>query len=176
MRSVLIMGIVLILTIAFTCPVMAQEAPVPEQIKKFEPIIGYWKNQEETRNSPTDSWVKSSSEWELKWAVEGHCVLIDGRTATGGSYMELYGYDPNLNTVIASSFNSEGGKSYCSSSGWDGTIYNFNVSSTAPDGSESIVRCAFVHSSDFKSQTGTCEMFTDGRWWVFRKVQGTKVK
>lgn len=176
MRSVLSLGAVLILIITFTGPIMAQEAPILDQIKKFEPVIGLWKNQEETRESPNGSWVKGSSEWELKWAVEGHCVQIDGIGASGGSYMELFGYDPNLKTVIATGFGSEGGKWACSSSGWDGKEYNLNVSSTAPDGSESIVRCTFVHSSDFKSFTGTCEQFTDGRWWVFRKVKGTKVK
>ena len=177
MRSVLSLGVLLVFITTFSGPIMAQEAPIPDQIKKFEPIIGLWKNQEETRDSPASSWVKGSSDWELKWAVKGHCVQIDGKTSPGGSYIELLGYDPHSNTIIASGFYSDGGSSYFSSAGWDGKICNFNVSATSPDGAiRNIYKCAFVYTSDFKSFIGTCEQFTDGKWWVFRKVKGIKVK
>ncbi len=175
MRSILCLGALLIFIITFSGPVMAQEAPIPDQIKKFEPVIGLWKNQEETRESPTSPWEKSSSEWGYSWLLERHCVRVDGKTSTEGPYLEIMGFDSQLSAIIGFGFNTIGGKWSFTSGGWDERVLNFNFLFYDHPGKASIIgRCTFVYTSDFNSFTGTCEMFTDGRWWVFRKVQGTK--
>jgi hypothetical protein len=176
MRRVLILGTMLILVIAFTGPVMAQESPIPDQIKKFEPIIGYWENQEEQRDSPTGSWVKSSSEWEVNMVLDGYCVQFENKDSFWGSSVELAGYDPKLNAVVSYFFVTNGTKGSVISSGWEGTTNNVFWEYTLPDGTSRFGKCAWVYTSDFKSLTGTCEQFTDGKWWVMRKVKGTKVK
>ena len=176
MRSVLSLGVLLIFIITFTGPVMAQEAPIPEQIKKCEPLIGQWKNQVEMRESPTDPWAKYSNEWEFSWLLKGHCVQNNGKTSTGRSYVELFGYDPQLNTVIGSGFSTNGDKRSFTSVGWDGRVFNLNAVITSRSKISIIVRCSYTYPSDFKSFTGTCEMLTDGKWWISHKVQGAKVK
>ena len=176
MRNLVVVGVLLIFIITFAGPIMAQEAPIPDQIKKFEPVIGLWKNQEEFRDSPMSSWEKSSSEWEYSWLLERHCVRVDGKTSTEGPYLEIMGFDPQLNTIIGYGFDTIGGKWSFTSAGWDGGVLNFNVTDSHPGRSDIIARCSFVFPSDFKSFTGTCEQFTDGKWWVLRKVKGTKVK
>jgi len=177
MKNVLILVITLILILAFTGITTAQEAPIPDQIKKFAPIIGHWRLEVETRDSPESSWVKSSNEWEFSWVLEGHCVQIDSSNSTGGSSVVIFGYDPQLNTIIGTGFGLDGSKWSFSSFGWDGTVNKFNFSMILPQGTSSyICRSTFVYSPDFTSSTGTYERFTDGKWWVFLKAKGTKVK
>ncbi len=177
MRSILTSGVLLILIITFTGPVMAQEAPIPDQIKKFEPVVGHWKLELELRNRPADPWEKLSAEWEWKWALDGRCLLLEGHNSRGNSFVEFLGYDPQVNTVISSGFNIKGAKWSVKSSGWDGTVINVNVAATVPDGTRTLIRrSTWVYSPDFKSFTAIEEEFTDGKWWINRKVKGTKVE
>ncbi len=53
---------------------------------------------------------------------------------------------------------------------------NMNFTDAAPDGTSVVGRCSWEHASDFASVTGTCEQFTGGAWWTYRKVSSAKVK
>ena len=177
MRSILSLGVLLIFIITFAGPIMAQETPIPEQVKKWEPLIGHWRIENELRNSPTDSWEKVSADWEWKWALDGHCFQLEGNNSLGTRFVEFFGFDPQLNTIISSGFNTIGERWSVNSSGWDETVINVNVTVIVPDGTRTIIRrAAWIYSSDFKSFTATAEEFTDGKWWINRKVKGTKVK
>lgn len=83
MKSKCVAFFVCVVLLAVAGPVMAQGSQPPEQIKKWKPVIGHWKNQEELRDSPTGSWRKVSSEWEIQCAPGGFCVQIEGKTPTG---------------------------------------------------------------------------------------------
>ena len=156
--------------------VLAQDPQAPEQIKKWKPVIGHWKNQEELRESPSGSWTKESSEWEIRWAPGGYCVEILGKLPIGGSFVELTGYDPQMKTLTGLGFANNQVRWNITSAGWDGTTLTDNWTDTMPDGTNRIGTCAWAYASDFKSMQGTCKLFTDGKWWVFRKVKAVRVK
>jgi hypothetical protein len=176
MKIAVVVFVVVFLLIATAGPATAQDRNAPDQIQKWKPVIGKWQNEEEQRSSPTASWTKTSSEWEISWLPGGYAVEIHGNLPVGGGYVEFHGYDPQLKTLVGMGFTSNGVIWRVSSEGWHGTTLTDSWTDITPDGTNRIGRCTWEHSADFKTMKGTCDLFTDGQWWTWRKVSGTKVE
>jgi hypothetical protein len=163
---------------SFFSPVFAQEADSNLRFKNLENLIGNWAADEEIRQSPAEDWEKGSSEWEVRWLPGGYVVQTSGKMRIAeeeNTWIQVWGYHPAKDTVVSWYADSSGALGSVTSSGWDGTTFLSNWTDTAPDGIVLIGRCSWKHSSDFKSVTASCEQFTDGKWWTFRKAKGRKL-
>lgn len=147
------------------------------RFKNMEHLIGTWKAEETIRESPAGAWEKGESEWEVRWLPGGYVAQTSGKMRILGqetSWIQVWGYDPSRDTVVSWYADSTGALGSVTSSGWDGTTFLSNWTDKAPDGLIVIGRCTWNHSDDFKSVAATCDQFTDGIWWTFRRVNGTK--
>ena len=175
MKNALIVVGVSILILACTGPATAQEIELSPEMKVWEPILGKWSGEEEIRESPSGNWTKNSSEWEIRSG--GFFLEIRGTSGIGGSsWIEVIGYDPLQSGYISSSFLSDGARAFVTAMDWSGTTLNLSWTLVTADREVQVRRNTWEHSADFKLVTGTFERFTDGEWWVCRKVKGTKVE
>jgi hypothetical protein len=147
------------------------------QMKKWEPLIGKWSYEVEERESPTADWKKGS--WSAEFRSGGFFVEIRGTGDLGGqkvSWIEIRGYDPVQRGYISTFFFSNGSRGDVTSMDWSGTTLTTNFNFVTAERETQTWRHTMEHSPDFKSSTGTYEMFTDGNWWTVLKVKGTKVE
>lgn len=163
--------------LALSAAALAQTAAPNPELKKWEPVVGRWVNQEELRAKPDGPWEKVSSEWEIRWMPGGFFLDTPGRmTWANGktvSWIEVVGYDPVRKSVFDSWFSSAGNLGTMTWE-WVGTTLKAQGTDVEPSGAQLTVRCSWVHSADYRSVEGTCEQLTDGSWWVNRRVKGTK--
>jgi hypothetical protein len=156
---------------------MGQDNASAPRFKNLEHLIGTWKGEEEIRLSPSAVWEKGKSEWEVRWLPGGYVAQTSGKMRIGGeesSWIQVWGYDPSKDTVVSWYADSTGALGSVTSSGWEGNTFLSNWTDIGPDGFVVVGRCSWEHSSDFKSVTATCDQFTDGTWWTFRKMEGVK--
>lgn len=166
-----------VLLLTFTGSATGQESASELRFENVEHLIGIWKGEEETRLSPEEPWEKGQSEWEVRWLPGGFVAQTSGKMQIGeaeSSWIQVWGYDPSKDTVVSWYADSTGSLGSVTSSGWDGTTFLSNWTDIGPDGLTVVGRCSWKHSSDFKSVTATCDQFTDGTWWTFRKTKGVK--
>lgn len=114
--------------------------------------------------------------------VQAECILdgsfaqIKGKDQVEVSFISTFGYDVHLETHVGGGFGSDGGRWTLTSGGWSGTTWSDNWTSSSPEGKVIFGRCTFEYNSDFTSDKGECQTFTDGKWWTDRKIKSTKVK
>jgi hypothetical protein len=145
--------------------------------KNLERLIGKWVGQEEIRQSPDSEWEKGTSEWEVRWMPGGFVAESSGSMRVGeleASWIQVWGYHPGLDTVVSWYSDSQGALGAVTSSGWDGRVFSTNWSDHAPGGEVIVGRCTWDHAADFNSAVGSCEQFTNGKWWTYRNVKGKK--
>ena len=155
---------------------VGQDEPTP-RFKNLEHLIGTWKGEEEIRLSPKTPWKKGDSEWEVRWLPGEYAAETSGKMRIRGeesSWIQVWGYDPSKDTVVSWYADSTGALGSVTSSGWNGTTFLSNWTDIGPDGLTVVGRCSWEHSSDFESVTATCDQFTDGTWWTFRRMKGVK--
>ena len=177
MKNALIVVGVSILILACTGPATAQEIELSPELKNWEPVLGKWSYEVEFRESPTSEWKKGSLIWEFRSG--GFFVEIRKTGELGGpkhSGIEIFGYDPFKRTYVSSFFNSNGIRGGVTSMDWSGTTLNVNATIATAERETFPIRVSWEHSSDFKSVMATFETFTDGTWWISRKMQGSKVE
>ena len=168
--------VVIVGIVAFgLAPSRAEEAA--SQIKRFEPAIGHWVNEELHRASPDAPWQQGSSEWDIKFMPGGLVVETPGHLKVGEgqvvSWVQVYGFDPVNQTHFSRWFASDGG--YGSNLfDWAGRTVRERGSETLADGTQETVRCDWTFDADFGSAEFACERITNGKWWVFRKGAGKK--
>ena len=156
---------------------IAQEIPLTPEMKEWESVIGKWTMDMETRATPSGAWRTGSQIWDYR--SEGYFVEIRGTSNVGGrdtSWIEVVGYDPVKRMCISSYFTSNGGRGSVTSMGWSGTTLSVNYNRYTADREVRVRRNTFEYSPDFKSVTLTGETFTDGKWWISAKGEGTKVE
>jgi hypothetical protein len=172
-RLVLLLSAFLVLSAA----VSAQTVTPNPELKKWEPVIGKWVNQEELRTKPDGPWEKVSSEWEIRRMPGGFFLDTPGRmTWANGktvSWIEVVGYDAVKKSVFDAWFTSAGNIGTATWE-WVGTTLRAQGTEVEPNGGQLTVRCSWLHSPDYRSVEGTCEQLSDGKWWVNRKVKGTR--
>jgi hypothetical protein len=159
------------------CTATAQEIPLTPEMKKWEPILGKWKSENEVRKSPTGAWEKGS--WVYEYRSGGFFLDIRGVTEVGGqrtSWIEIVGYDPIQRGYVSSFFDSDGLRGGVTSMGWNGTTVTVNFIRITSERETEIGRGTWEYSADFKTVTLTSEMFTDGQWWNCFKLEDTKVE
>jgi len=158
------------------CTLAQPVTPTP-QMKPWDRLVGKWVNQEELRLKPDGPWQKASSYWEIRWLNGGFFLETPGgMTMPDGqrlSWVQVYGYDP-ARKVQFTSYYQNNGVLGTGTWEWSGTTTKEDGVEVAPDGAKNTYRCVFVMSADYRTSEGTCEWFTNGNWWVFRKVKGTK--
>jgi hypothetical protein len=178
MRTAFVLICASILLLALAAPLMADGVKMKDnpKCKQWHSWMGEWKAEVEDRETPGGVWQKLSIEVKREWILEGTVVKTSGRNSNGVSFIELTTYDPKLQTHIFSGFDSNGGHIVGTSGGWDGMSFTGNWKRTTPEGAVLPGSCTFNFSSDFKSLTLECQLFTDGKWWVGRKGKATKIE
>ena len=155
----------------------AQAAVPTEQVKQWNALIGKWVNQEEQRDGPEEAWQKVSSEWEIRWVPGGFFVETPGKMvfADGeeGAWQQVWGFDPAQKTHFSMWFNNSGGIGKQTFK-WTGTTLEVEGTEISVDGTQTGMRCTYEHSNNYTAMDAKCERFTDGKWWVSRKVKGAK--
>ena len=147
------------------------------RFENMEHLIGTWNGDEEIRQSPDGAWEKGKSEWEVRWLPGGYVAQTSGNmriVEEESSWIQFWGYDPSKDTVVSWYADSTGALGSVTSSGWEGATFLSNWTDIGPDGLIIVGRCSWKHSSDFKSVAATCDQFTDGTWWTFRRMKGVK--
>ena len=178
MRNAFIFTCAAILLLAFASPVMAENVKMKDnpKCKQWHSFNGEWTEEVEYRDSPTSAWKKGTLKYQSEWILGGSFAQIKGQDHKGASFINKYGYDAHLETHVGGGFDSHGGRWTIALGGWSGTNWSDNWTAFSPDGKVTFGRCTFEYNSDFTSQTGECQTFTDGKWWTDRKIKGTKVK
>ena len=175
MKNVLILVITSIIVLAFTSMATAQKIELTPQMKAWEPVLGKWSGNEESRNSPTGTWRKNSVEWEHR--SEGFCLINRFNIGVEENvHIEIIGYDPVKKCYVGTSFGGDGTWHSINSTGWNGTVHILNWTDTTVDRKVEIGRTTMEYSPDFKSVQGTVEVFTAGKWWSKLRIQGTKIE
>jgi hypothetical protein len=169
--------VVIVGVVAFgSAPSRAEDAA--SQVKRFEPAVGHWVNEELHRTSPDAPWQQASSEWDIKFMPGGLFVETPGHIKVGEepaiSFVQVYGFDPVNQTYFTRWFSSDG--NYGSSLfEWAGRTIKNRGSVVLADGAQDTVRCDFTFDEDFDSAEFACERTTNGKWWVFRKGTGKRI-
>jgi hypothetical protein len=166
------------ITISFlmACTATAQEIPLTPELKPYEPFLGKWTGELETRESPIGDWVKGPWTWDVRsggFFVEFRVTSELGGRETSG--IEILGYGPIKRTFVSTSFRSDGSRGVATSEGWNGTTLGVNWTNFTADREVEVRRATWDFSPDFKSVTLTGEQFTDGKWWVSDKANNVKV-
>jgi hypothetical protein len=171
------LAVILAVILGLSGVAFAQAAGPTEQVKQWQPLIGKWVNQEEQRDGPEDPWQKVASEWEIRWVpggffieTPGKMVFADGEEA---AWQSVWGYDPAQKTHFNIGFNNVGsvGKHTFK---WSGTTLQVEGTEVSFDGTESKIRCTYEHLDNYTAMNGRCEQFTDGKWWLDRKIKAAK--
>jgi hypothetical protein len=171
------LAVILAVILGLSGVAFAQATGPTEQVKQWNFLIGKWINQEEQRESPVEPWQSVSSQWDIRWLpggfyVEspGKMVFPDGRE---DSWYQIWGFDPADKTHFNMWFNNVGGIGKQTFK-WSGTTLEVEGTDTSADGTKSTIRCTWKHLNDYSASDGQCERLTDGKWWVYRKVKGSK--
>ena len=171
-RTLVALGI-----LGFVCgAAQAQEAKPGSDLKKLDFWNGEWTFEVQGKDR------KSGEEWKVKG--KGEQVQLGDhfyvwrdkvKNADGEEFsnMNIGGYDPVKKAHFVEHFGSDGGR---------GTgVLTFSDKSMTSDttalsatGEETRERCTYSRSE--QENTGTCEILTDGEWWVSSKAKFTKVK
>ena len=181
MRTAFVLICASLLLFAFTSPLMAENVKMKEnpKCKNWNSMIGTWKIEEQRRLNPEEEWFNVSNQFKFEWILGGSFIQIafHEKTDVGElSGVEISGYDEGMSTHFSSFFSSDGSSGGVTSGDWDDTTYAVNWTTYNPDGTRIVGRCNWKQAPDFKSTTGICDRFTDGKWWTFRKAKGNKVK
>jgi hypothetical protein len=156
---------------------LAQATGPTEEVKRWKPLIGKWVNQEEQRDGPEDPWQKVPSEWEIRWVPGSFFIETPGKMVFAdreeGAWQQIWGYDPEKKQHFGTWFNEAGGIGKHTFK-WTGTTLEVEGIDFSFDGTEAKTRCTYEYSSNYTAQNGKCEHLTDGQWWVFRKITGSK--
>jgi hypothetical protein len=178
MRTTLILVTALILLLAFTSSVMAQNVKMKDNPKceQWHSVGGEWTGEGEFRTGPDEPWTKVTGKLQVDWILDGSFIQARGQNSFGVSFISTIGYDARLKTHVSSAFNSSGGRAMVTSGGWSGTTLTLNFTHFSPDGRVTPLRATLEYNSDFKSATARWESFTDGKWWTSEKGKQTKVK
>jgi hypothetical protein len=166
-------ALLLVVMLAVSVGALAQTpAPNPE-MKDFQLGVGKWLYQGERRTSPEGPWDKESMPYESRalggFFFEGHFAFVGGASGT-----EVFGFDPKDRTRLYIGF-SDRGTLTRGTWEWSGDrTLMFGGTETSPDGREGQWRCTWKVAADGRSADITCEVLTDGKWWLARKAKGTK--
>ena len=167
--------------------VMLSTAAAPAQSSKPGPEhqrmhvwLGDWVWEEETRDSPTEDWLKSSWTGQARLMPGGFFVEsrwkgdVKGQEVTS---VEIEGYDPIKKTNVTSYFNSDGTMGNVTSAIYKGNLEEVRYTSIGANGKRFEARCTWNFGADSISLSGSCEQLKDGEWWLFRRVvRATKTK
>ena len=177
-RTIVGIGLLVVCLLAFSGGVVAQAGPPPE-MKKWEPVVGKWTSEEEYRQSPAHDWENGSADWEIRFMEGGYFVVERGNWRIGGmlesTWLAVVGYDLHRETTISSLWSSDGYRDGITSGGWSGTTFTCHWSGFWADGRPVEGRCIWVYSADYRTVTGTCDEFKNGKWWNIRKAKGKRV-
>ena len=108
MKDAFALVIMSILSFACTGPATTEIELTPE-LKNWEPAIGKWSSEIETRDNPTDAWKKGSAIYEVHSGR--FFVGFSGTDETEGeerSLTERFGYDPIQRGIVSSLSMSDG--------------------------------------------------------------------
>jgi hypothetical protein len=170
-------ALVLALLLPFTAS--AQDVEPVQDMKLWEPLVGYWINQEQQRESPHEPWQQVASEWEIRIMPGGFFVetpgemrFPDGRTLR---WVQVYGYDPSTQTTFYLWADTEGSHGRGTFE-WTETEWHSEGYAVLADGTKTQERCTYDNDDNPDHSEGLCETLTDGNWWVSRKIKGAKKK
>jgi len=97
------------------------------------------------------------------------------RTSSTLSTLEIVGYDPAKKTDYSEGFMGGGGRINLTSADFNGNTFTGEWVVIGAGGSEVPGKCVREMNTEYTAGTGTCELFVDGKWWVYRKEKITKL-